>query len=156
MEDCQSVSTPVECGLKFSNNEEGKQVDSTTFKSPVGSLRYLTCTRLDILYGTGLVSRFMETPTTTHFKAAKRILQYIKGTIGYGLLYSFSNEFKLIGYSDSDWAGDVDDRKSTTGFVFYRGNTTFTWSSRKQPIVTLSTCEAEYVAAASCVCHAIW
>ena len=91
-----------------------------------------------------------------HFKAAKRILRYLKGTIDYGLLYSFSNEFKLVGYSDSDWAGDLDDRKSTTGFVFYLGNVAFTWSSKKQPIVTLSTCEAEYVAATSCVCHAIW
>ena len=65
-------------------------------------------------------------------------------------------DFKLVGNSDSDWAGDTDDRKSTTGFVFHMGDTTFTWTSKKQPIVTLSTCEAEYVAAISSVCHAIW
>jgi hypothetical protein len=98
----------------------------------------------------------MELPTITHFKVAKRILRYIKGTIDFGLLYPSSNEFKFVGYSDSDWGGDVDDIKSTTGFVFYLGSLAFTWSSKKQPIVTLSTFEAEYVAATSSVCHAIW
>ncbi|XP_042056179.1 secreted RxLR effector protein 161-like [Salvia splendens] len=96
----------------------------------------------------------MENPTTTHFKAAKRILRYLKGTIDYGLLYSATNDYRLVGYSNSDWAGDTDDQKSTSGYVFYMGDTTFTWMSKKQPIVTLSTCEAEYVAVS--VCHAIW
>ncbi|KAG6409034.1 hypothetical protein SASPL_132064 [Salvia splendens] len=126
------------------------------YKSLVGSLRYLTCTMPDILYATGLVSRYMENPTTSHFKAAKRILRYLRGTIDYGLFYSQSNDYKLVGYSDSDWAGDNDDRKSTSGYVFYMGDTAFTWMSKKQPIVTLSTCEAEYVAATFSVCHAIW
>ena len=65
-------------------------------------------------------------------------------------------DFKLVGDSDGDWAGDTDDRKSTTGFVFYMGDIAFTWTSKKQPIVTLSTCEAEYIAATSGVCHAMW
>jgi hypothetical protein len=155
MNNCKHVSTPVECGIKLSKYEEGERVDPTIFKSLVGSLRYLTCTRPDILYGVGLVSHYMESPTTTHFKAAKRILRYVKGTIDFGLLYPSSNEFKLVGYSDSDWGGDVDDRKSTTGFVFYLGSSAFTWSSKKQPIVTLLTCKVEYVAATLSVCHAI-
>ncbi|KAK3038082.1 hypothetical protein RJ639_031636 [Escallonia herrerae] len=112
--------------------------------------------RPDILFGVGLMSRYMEAPTTSHLKVAKRILWYIKGTLDYGIMYSSSQDFKLVGYCDSDWAGDKNDRKSTTGFVFYMGNSAFTWNSKKQPIVTLSTCEAEYVAATSCVCHAIW
>jgi hypothetical protein len=78
-------------------------------------------TRPDILYGIGLVSRYMEAPTMTHLKTAKRILRYVKGTLDFGLLYSPFKEFKLFGYSNSDWAGDMDDRKSTTGFVFYIG-----------------------------------
>ncbi|XP_020578757.1 uncharacterized protein LOC110023608 [Phalaenopsis equestris] len=156
MENSQSIKTPVECGVKLSQFDEGKRIDPIFFKSLVGSLRYLTCTRPDILYAVGLVSRYMETPTVTHLKTAKRIMRYIKGTIDFGLFYSSSNNFKLVGYSDSDWAGDMDDIKSTTGFVFFIGDTAFTWMSKKQPIVTLSTCEAEYVAATSCVCHAIW
>ncbi|KAG6473448.1 hypothetical protein ZIOFF_067364 [Zingiber officinale] len=76
-------------------------------------------------------NRYMEDPITTHLKIAKRILRYIKGTIDFGLLYSTSNHFKLEGYSDSDWGGDIDDRKSTTGFVFFMGDTTFTWMSKK-------------------------
>ena len=156
MDDCKPVSTPVECGIKLSRHENGEKVDPTFFKSLVGSLRYLTCTRPDILFGVGLVSRYMEAPTFSHLKAAKRILRYIKGTLEHGLLYSFSNDFKLLGYCDSDWAGDVDERKSTSGFVFFMGNAAFTWSSKKQPIVTLSTCEAEYVAMSNCVCQAIW
>ena len=98
----------------------------------------------------------MEAPTSTHMKAAKRIRHYLKGTIDYGLLYSSSIDFKLIRFSDSDFAGDIDDRKSTTNFVFFMGDCAVTWSSKKQSIITLSTCEAEYVTATSCVCHAIW
>lgn len=167
MEDCKPVGTPVEVGMKLSKFEDGEKVDSTQFKSLVGSLRYLTCTRQRlesfysvhipyILFGVGLVSRYMEAPTMTHFKAVKRILRYLKGTLDFGLMYSFSNDSKLVGYCDSDWAGNLDDRKSTTGFVFFMGETAFAWSSKKQPIVTLSTCEAEYVATTSCVCQAIW
>ncbi|KAE8681124.1 hypothetical protein F3Y22_tig00111342pilonHSYRG00188 [Hibiscus syriacus] len=156
MENCKPISTPAEYGIKMTKHEEGESVDPTFFKSLVGSLRYLTCTRPDILHAVGLVSRYMESPTTTHFKAAKRILRYLKGTIDFGLFYSVSNDYKLVGYSDNDWGGDIDNRRSTTGFVFFMGDIAFTWMSKKQPIVTLSTCEAEYVAATSCVCHAIW
>ena len=98
----------------------------------------------------------MENPTLTHLKAAKRILPYLKGTTNFGLYYSISDDYKLIGYNDRDLSGDMDDSKSTTGFVFYMEDTTFTWVSKRQPIVTLSTCEAEYVAITSCVYHAIW
>ncbi|KAJ3701279.1 hypothetical protein LUZ61_004984 [Rhynchospora tenuis] len=156
MDDCNPVCTPVESGTKLSRYDDGKAVDATQYRSLVGSLRYLMCTRPDIAYGVGLVSRYMEEPKTSHWKAIKRILRYVKGTLSHGLFYSYTDEFDLVGYTDSDWCGDIDDRKSTAGFVFYMGDTTFTWVSKKQPIVTLSTCEAEYVAASSCVCHAIW
>ncbi|XP_060672833.1 secreted RxLR effector protein 161-like [Ziziphus jujuba] len=156
MDDANPVGTPMECGVKLSKHEEGEKVDPTFFKSLVGSLRYFTCTRPDILYAVGVISRYMENPTTTHLKAARRILRYLKGTISFGLYYSTSDDYKLLGYSDSDLGGDIDDRKSTSDFEFYLGNTAFTWMSKKQQIVTLSTCEAEYVAVTSYVCHAIW
>ena len=156
MSNSNLVSTPIECGVKLSKHDDEEKVNPTFFKSLVGSLRYLTCTRLDILFGVGLVSRYMKALTMTHLKTAKRILRYLKDTLDYGLLYSPSKDFKLVGYNDSDWARDMDDRKSTTGFVFYMGDTTFTWTSKKQSIVTLSTCEAEYIVATSGVCHAMW
>ncbi|KAK6160456.1 hypothetical protein DH2020_003837 [Rehmannia glutinosa] len=156
MENSKSVNTPVECGMKMYFHEDGEKINSTYFKCLVGSLRYLTCTRPDILFGVVLVSRHMEAPTTSHLKVAKRILQYIKGTIDHGIFYTSSHNFKLVGYCDSDWAGEVDSRKSTTGFVFFMGSSAFTWNSKKQLIVTHSTCEAEYVATPSYVCHAIW
>ena len=88
--------------------------------------------------------------------AVKRILRYLKGILDYRLFYSSSKELKLMGYCDSDFAGDIDDRKSTTNFIFFLGENIISWCSKKQQIVTLSTCESEYVAATSCVCHAIW
>jgi hypothetical protein len=97
----------------------------------------------------------MEEQKITHWKAIKRILLYFKGILFYGLYYSHTNEFDLIGYSDSDWSEDFDDRKSTLGFVFFMESTTFIWLSKRQPIITLSTCEAEYVVASSCVCHSL-
>ena len=150
------VGTPVECGVKLSKHDDEEKVNPTFFKSLVGSLRYLTCTRLDILFGVGPVSCYMEAPMMTHLNTTKRILRYLKDTLDYGLLYSPSKDFKFVGYNDSDWVRDMDDRKSNTGFVFYMGDTTFKWMSKKQPIVTLSTCESKYVAATSDVCHAIW
>ena len=156
MAHCNPVSTPMEPGLKLSKFDGGERVDASKYRSLVGSLRYLTCTRPDISLSVGIVSRFMEEPVYSHWKALKRILRYIQGTVSLGLFYSNMEDYKLIGYSDSDWCGDLDDRKSTSGYVFFMGNTAFAWLSKKQPIVTLLTCEAKYVAASWCVCHAIW
>ncbi|XP_070031843.1 secreted RxLR effector protein 161-like [Nicotiana tomentosiformis] len=156
MLDCNSVNTPMESGTKLSKFDEGENMDPTFFKSLVGSLRYLTCIRPDILFVVGVVSRFMEAPTSTHLKVTRRILRYLKGTIDFGLFYSCSSDFNLMGFCDSDYAGAIDDRKSTTGFVFFLGDSVIYWSSKIQSIITLSTCEAEYVAATSCTCHAIW
>nr|GEX83056.1 retrovirus-related Pol polyprotein from transposon TNT 1-94 [Tanacetum cinerariifolium] len=156
MDKCNPVGNPTEHKVKPSKHDEGKAVDSTLFKSLIGSLRYLTCTRPDILCVVGLISGFMEEPTTKHLKIAKRILRYIKGTVDYGMFYSTSEDFKLVGYSDSDWAGSKDDGRYTSGSLFFLGNNAFTWYLKKQPIVTLSSCEAEYIDATSCVCHAIW
>ena len=116
MQNCQPVSTPIECGTKLSRFNDGERVNPTLFRKLVGNLRYLTCSRPDILYGVGLISRYMEAPTCLHMKTAKRILRYVKGTLDYGLFYSSSKNFNLVGYSDSDWGVDIDDRKSTSGF----------------------------------------
>ena len=156
MSNCNPICTPVATGLRLTKKGEGRDINPTLFKSLIGSLRYLTITRPDIVYGVGLLSRYMERPKESHWVAAKRILRYIKGTKDLGLFYGYGNEAKLYGHSDSDWGGDQDERKSTTGYVFYLGPTAFTWASKKQSIVALSSCEAEYVAASAAVCEAIW
>ena len=153
---CNPVNTLIKSGTKLSKFDDGEKVDSTLFKSLVGSLRYLTCTRLYILFQVGVVSCFMEATTSTHLKVSKRILHYLKGTIDLGIFYSSSDNFNLVWYCDSDYAGDVYDTKNTSGFMFFLGDCVISWSSKKQSIVTLSTCEAGYVAATSCTCHAIW
>jgi len=97
MKDCAKVNTPIECGEKMSKNDKVEKINSTIFKSVIRSLRYFICTRPDILFGARLVSRFMKTLITTHFKTLKRILWYIKGTDDFGFFYRYSNSFELIG-----------------------------------------------------------
>jgi hypothetical protein len=100
----------------------------------------------------------MEAPGREHWGGVKRILRYLKSTIGYGCKYERGAELKpvLLGYSDSDFAGDPKDRKSTTGVIYFVGTTLVTWASQKQKIVTLSSCEAEYVVAAAAACQGVW
>ncbi|GAA0149774.1 oxidase [Lithospermum erythrorhizon] len=156
MKECKPVNTPVEVGMKLRTNSIKESINSTLFKSLVGSLRYLTFTRPDIMYAVGLVSRYIEKPKQDHFITAKKILRYIKGTLEYGLFYTHSQDSKLVGYLDSDYGGDLDDAKSTSGYAFHIGLAVFSWSSKKQQTVPLSTCEAEYMAVAACTCQAIW
>jgi hypothetical protein len=158
MENCNKVSSPIVPGCKLVKNENGKASDSTNYKQLVGSLMYLLATRPDLAFSVCLVARFMERPTEMHVAGVKRILRYLKGTIDHGILYkkSVNDELQLKGWTDSDYAGDLDDRKSTSGYVFKLGSGVISWSSKKQPIVTLSTTEAEFVAAASCACQGIW
>ena len=107
-----------------------------------GSLMYLTATRPNIMHDVSLISRFMEKPKDAHWQAAKIILRYVKGTKRFGILYTASECSDLVGYTDSDWAGSVDDRNSTSGYVFHMGSGAISWASKKQPIVALSTAEA--------------
>ena len=109
---CHSSQTSLEARSKFSKTRGDKLTDPTNFRSIVGSLRYLTHTRPDLLYSNGLLSRYMKTPTFDHLSAAKRILRYVKGTLQYGLRYlKCQLQDALIRYSDNDFAGDMDDRK---------------------------------------------
>jgi hypothetical protein len=156
MEGCNPAETPIPLGTKLSKNDEGPTVDSTLYKSLVGSLLYLTATRPDIMYAASLVSRFMESPKDSHWKMAKRILRYVAGTLNFGLWYTKSDSNQLSGYTDSDFAGSLDDRKSTSGHVFQLGTNLISWASKKQPIVSISSAEAEYVAATSASCQAVW
>lgn len=156
MEDCNPVRNPMVPGQKLTKRGAGAAVDSTEFKQLVGSLRYLTATRPDLMFSVNLVSRYMEEPTEQHMLAAKRILRYVQGTTSLGIRYSRGGEPILLGYVDSDYARDADDKKSTSGYAFMLGKGAVSWASKKQPIVTLSTTEAEFVAAAYGACQAVW
>lgn len=149
MEYCMSVNTPAEAWMKLSVESIRESANSTLFKSLVWSLRYLNFTCPNIIYEVGVVSRYMEKPKHDHFIEAKRILRYVKGTLTHGFLYKYSQYAKLAGYSDSDYGGDMDDGKSTYGYLFQMGSTVFSWSSKKKQIISLSTCEAKYMAVAA-------
>ena len=156
MKDYNPVSTPTKFGLKLNKDHEGKKVDTTLYKQIVGSLIYLIAARPNIMYYVSLISRYMENPTEMHLLAANRILRYLQGTRDFGLFYKKGEKLELFGFTDSDYAGDQDDRRSTSGYVFMLATGVVSWSSKKQQIVSLSTSEVEFIAAIACACQAIW
>lgn len=156
MEDCNPVNNPMVPGTKLSKDMEGEDVDPSLYKQLIGSLMYLTATRPDIMFVVCFLSRFMVQPKAAHLLAVKRVLRYIKGTLQMGLLYTSFGEGSLQAYTDSDFAGDIDSGRSTSGYAFLMSNAAVAWSSKKQPIVTLSSTEAEYVAASFCATQCLW
>ena len=121
MTNVNSAPTHVALGLKLSKNDESPNVNKTLFKRLVGSLLYLIATRPDIMHGVSFICTFKDKPKETHWKDGKRILRYIAGTKNFGILYAHLDHYKLIGYIDSDWAGSLDDKRSTLGHIFNLG-----------------------------------
>ena len=156
LENGKDFETPMSTTLKLDKDEKGKSVDQSLYRSMIGSLLYLTASRPDICFSVGLCARFQANPKESHLKAVKRIIRYIKGTYNLGLFYSFDTNDILVGYCDADWAGNIDDRKSTSGGCFYVGNNLVSWSSKKQNSVSLSSSEAEYIAARSACTQLLW
>ncbi|GKV31343.1 hypothetical protein SLEP1_g40039 [Rubroshorea leprosula] len=156
MEDCNSVGTPMVSNQKFSLDDGEEKVDAHAYRNLIGSLLYLTNSRLDITFATSMLSRFMQSPSKTHYGAVRRILRYLKGTISFGILYAKNEQFNLFGYSDSDWAGCVDDRRSTSGYAFFLGSGAISWSSKKQASTALSSSEVEYISLTAAACQATW
>jgi hypothetical protein len=158
MKGCNLCHVPMENKLKLSKNDKTELVDKTKYRSIVGSLRYLVNTRPDIAYAVGIVSRYMKEPRASHWAAVKQILRYLARTVNFGCVYKKLNstEPMLVGFSDNDLIGDIDDQKSTSGSVFLLGTSLVTWASQKQRVVALSSYEAEYIASASVACQGIW
>ncbi|KAK8916713.1 hypothetical protein KSP39_PZI022778 [Platanthera zijinensis] len=156
MKECKPAQTPMATGTKLLKNGVFQPANEANYRSLIGSLIYITNTRPDVEYAVSILSRFLSKPSAEHLTAAKRVLRYLKGTLHYGLLYEEEASTDLTGFSDSDWGGDSEDRKSTSGYVFMLGSKAVTWSSRKQKSVALSTAEAEYVAVCSAACEAVW
>jgi hypothetical protein len=144
MDDCKPTPSPFQSGVKLSATCTSPEVDATLYRQLVGSLLYLTHTCPDLSFAVGLVARYMQTPHEIHWKAAKRILRYVRGTVQFGIHYSSGGTPLLVGFTDSDWAGDLDDRKSTAGYVFSLGSGPVTWAYKKQQAIALSSTEAEY------------
>lgn len=130
--------------------------DTTRYRSVVGALQYLSLTRPDISFCVNRVCQFLSAPTTAHWAAVKRILRYLHATIDLGLCITKSGSSLLNAFSDADWAGNLDDRRSTGGYAIFLGPNLVSWSSRKQPTVSRSSTEAEYKAVANATAELIW
>ena len=155
MADCKPASVPMQPNQ---NLELAKECAVTTpYRELIGSLIFLArTTRLDISYAASKLSQFTSCHDDSHWRAAKEVLRYLKRTAALGLEYKRNSSAVLSGYTDSDYAGDKLQRKSTSGFVFFLNDAVISWSSQKQPVVAVSSTEAEYVALAAGAREAIW
>ncbi|XP_017417647.1 secreted RxLR effector protein 161-like [Vigna angularis] len=155
---CNPARSPIEVNLKLMNDKNETDSEETLFKQIVGSLRFLCNSRPYLSYSVGLISRFMRKPRRTHMLAAKRVLRYVKGPADFGILFPFGKRnadegsLELIGFTDSDHGGDCVERKSTSGYMFMLNGSPISWCSKKQPVVALSSCEAEYIAGSYAAC----
>jgi hypothetical protein len=156
MEDCKLVITPMQTSCKLSKDDDSKSTDQRQYRSMIGSLLYVTASRPDVMQAVGQVARFEAAPKESHVLAVKRIFRYLKGTKEFGLWYPKGKYLSLMAYTDADWAGSIDDRRSTSGVAFYLGECLVSWLSNKQSSVSLSTAEAEYIAAATCCTQVLW
>ncbi|KAA3465200.1 Retrovirus-related Pol polyprotein from transposon TNT 1-94 [Gossypium australe] len=143
-------------GFKLSKGEDGVKVDKTYYKQVVGSLMYLNATRPNMMFVVSLASRYMVNPTKQHLQVVKRALRYLKGTTKFGIFYKKGGEDELVAYTDSNYAGDIENRMSTYTYVFLLSSRVISWSSKKQPVVSLSTTKAEFIGATLCACQAVW
>jgi hypothetical protein len=158
MENCHPTSTPMVPTERLARDTGALlgPEDSSRYRSVVGSLQYLTLTRPDISFAVNMVCQFLSQPTEAHWEAVKRILRFVKGTLDTGLRIRRSLQQHISIFTDADWAGDVDDRRSTSGFAVFVGSNLISWSSKKQPTVSRSSTEAEYKALAIGAAEAMW
>jgi hypothetical protein len=156
MSDCKPCSTPVDTCAKVSADGGPPIADPTSYRSLVGALQYLTFTRPDIAYAVQQVCLHMHAPCEAHLVAAKRILRYLQGTLGHGLVIPRTAPTQLRVYTDADWAGCPDTRRSTSGYAVFLGDSLISWSSKRQPTVSRSSAEAEYRAVANGVAEVTW
>lgn len=163
MENCNAVKSPLEPGQRISKEmcakteTEKNMMSNVPYRQAIGSLLFLAMiTRPDISFAVNLLSRYCENPGPSHWGAVKRILRYINGTKNYGVTYNGKSNEILKGFSDADWAADLDERRSTTGYIFTLYGGAISWGCRRQPTVALSSTEAEYMATVSTIQEAIW
>lgn len=156
MIDCKPVDTPMAANLKLYMEEGAVLADKERYQRLVGKLIYLSHTRPDIAYAVGVVSKFMHKPQASHMEAVWRIIKYLKGTVGHGVLFKSHGHLKVQAYTDADWAGDKGDRRSTSGYFTLVGGNLVTWRSKKQKVVALSSAEAEFRGVARGLAEVLW
>lgn len=160
MQDCKPVKNPVDTSQKLTVQTvtpESSLVGKIPYQEAVGALLYLAQgTRPDIAFAVNDVSRFNISHDESHWKAVKRIFRYLRGTANMKLRYTRSNVENLIAYSDSDWASEIDKRRSCSGYVVIMSGAAICWSSKRQSIVALSSTEAEYIALSATACEIVW
>ncbi len=158
MAESRPVKTPMEVNANFNVLAPTEdQVNPADYQAAIGCLLWLSMgTRPDIAQAVAVLARFVANPSDAHWTGVKRVLRYLNGTRHLCLQYQKSDEPNLIGMCDVDWAGDPLNRRSTTGFTFTMGGTAVSWLSKQQPVVALSSCEAEYIALSAAVQELIW
>jgi hypothetical protein len=163
MENCFASVAPIKKGDKFylmqcpQNELERKQMEEIPYASAIGSLRYAqTCTRPNISFAVGMLGRCQSNPGIDHWKATKKVMRYLQGTKDFMFTFKRSNSLEVIGYSDSNFAGCIDSRKFTFGYLFMLAGGAISWKSAKQTIIASSTMEAEFVAYFEATVHGLW
>nr|GEX36873.1 uncharacterized mitochondrial protein AtMg00810-like [Tanacetum cinerariifolium] len=156
MNSCDGIGTPM-ATKHLDADLSGTPVDQMKYRSKVRDLMYLTASRPDIMHATCCCARYQAQPTEKHLTAVKRIFRYLKDTIHMGLWYPKDTSFKLTAFSDSDHAGCLDSRKSTSGGIqFLGGDMLVSWSLKKQDCTLMSSAEAEYVSLSACCTQVLW
>jgi hypothetical protein len=157
MLECRPADTPIVQNHRLGEYPNQVPTDKGRYQRLVGKLIYLSHTRPDIAYAVSVVSQFMHNPSKSHMEAVTRILQYLKSSPGKGLMFSkHDNQLKVDGYTDADWAGNITDRKSTSGYFTFVGGNLVTWRSKKQKVVALSSAEAEFRGMSKGLCELLW
>ncbi|XP_050916572.1 secreted RxLR effector protein 161-like [Lathyrus oleraceus] len=156
---CNAAISPVEPMMYLSKNEDEQDVNPTQYRRLIESLCYLCNTRPNLAFSVSIVSRFTVRPNLSHLEAVKRILCYVKGSFGCGILFPATDtgiKCNLLGFTDSNWCGDKDDRTSIARYIFMFDATPISWCSKKEPLIALSSYEAEHIVTSLCVCQPVW
>jgi hypothetical protein len=156
MASCKPVDTPMFASSKLGLVLGTLYSDPTWYCQIVGALQYLTFTRPDICYAVNKVCQVMHAPTEDHWSAVKRIMRYLQATTTYGLYITRDSLLSLHGFTNTDWADSIDDRKSTSGYLVYLNSTPISWKSGKQRTVARSSIEVEYKALADGIAEILW
>jgi hypothetical protein len=156
MQGAKPCATPLQAGVQLSKLDGSSLADHVLYRIIVGMLQYATIIRPDLTFAVNKVSQFFAQPSDIHWQVVKKNLRYIHGTLEYGLHFTTPTYLSLQGFCDADWAGNLDDRRSTTGFAVYLGLNIISWSSKKQSVVSRSSTEIEYRAMVAATAKITW